>query len=43
MKKKINNIDNINNKIINILKKNKVVRVGIFWSYARGEHKKIGY
>jgi len=31
----------IKNKIVKILKKNGVVRAGIFGSYARGEQKKI--
>ena len=34
------NIEAIKKKIIPILKKNKVVRAGIFGSYARGEQKK---
>jgi len=34
------NIEKIKKKIIPILKKNKVVRAGIFWSYVRGEQKK---
>lgn len=33
-------IKKIKSKIINILKKNKVTRAGIFGSYATGEHKK---
>ncbi|MFH1586189.1 MAG: nucleotidyltransferase family protein [archaeon] len=33
-------IEEIKNKIVPILKKNKVVRAGIFGSYARGEQKK---
>lgn len=33
-------IEEIKKKIIKILKKNKVVRAGIFGSYARGEEKK---
>jgi len=33
-------IEKIKKKIIKILKKNKVVRAGIFGSYARGEQKK---
>ena len=33
-------IEKIKKKIIPILKKNKVVRAGIFGSYARGEQKK---
>jgi len=33
-------ISEIKSKIKNILKKNKVVRAGIFGSYARGEEKK---
>jgi len=33
-------INEIKKKIIGILKKNKVVRAGIFGSYARGEEKK---
>ncbi|MCF7910493.1 nucleotidyltransferase family protein [Candidatus Pacearchaeota archaeon] len=33
-------IENIKKKIIPILKKNNVVRAGIFGSYARGEQKK---
>ena len=33
-------IEEIKKKIIPILKKNKVVRAGIFGSYARGEEKK---
>lgn len=39
--KKINkDIENIKSKIVNILKKNDVVKAGIFGSYARGEAKK---
>ena len=34
------NIDKIKKKIVSILKKNKVVRAGIFGSYARGEEGK---
>jgi len=34
------NINKIKSKIVKILKKNKVVRAGIFGSYARGEQKK---
>ena len=34
------NFEEIKKKIIPILKKNKVVRAGIFGSYARGEEKK---
>lgn len=34
------NIEKIKKKIIGILKKNKVVRAGIFGSYATGEQKK---
>ncbi|MFH1152025.1 MAG: nucleotidyltransferase family protein [Nanoarchaeota archaeon] len=37
---KINSIESIKKKIVPILKKNKVVRAGIFGSYARGEQKK---
>jgi len=33
-------IEKIKKKIVPILKKNKVVRAGIFGSYARGENKK---
>ena len=33
-------IENIKKKILPILKKNNVVRAGIFGSYARGEQKK---
>lgn len=39
--KKINrNIENIKSKIVDILKKNNIVRAGIFGSYARGDAKK---
>lgn len=38
--KKNNDIRKLQNKIIPILKKNNVVRAGIFGSYARGEAKK---
>ena len=34
------NFEEMKKKIIKILKKNKVVRAGIFGSYARGEQKK---
>ena len=34
------NIKEIKNKIVPLLKKNEVVRAGIFGSYARGEQKK---
>lgn len=34
------NIEEIKKKIVKILKKNNVVRAGIFGSYARGEEKK---
>ncbi|MBU2052754.1 MAG: nucleotidyltransferase domain-containing protein [Nanoarchaeota archaeon] len=34
------NIEQIKKKIVKILKKNNVVRAGIFGSYARGEQKK---
>ncbi len=34
------NIKEIKSKIVKVLKKNKVVRAGIFGSYARGEQKK---
>lgn len=34
------NIEKIKKKIVPLLKKNKVVRAGIFGSYARGEEKK---
>ena len=34
------NLEEIKKKIVKILKKNKVVRAGIFGSYARGEQKK---
>ena len=34
------NLETIKKKIIPILKKNKVVRAGIFGSFARGENKK---
>ncbi len=34
------NIDEMKRKIVKILKKNNVVRAGIFGSYARGEQKK---
>ena len=37
---KQNYIEDIKKKIIGILKKNKVVRAGIFGSYARGDQKK---
>jgi len=41
LKEKINRgINNIKPKIIEVLKKNKVRRAGIFGSYARGEQKK---
>ncbi len=40
VKKKINKINEIKKKIVRILKKNKVVKAGIFGSYARGEEKK---
>ncbi len=33
-------IEHIKSKVIKILKKNRVVRAGIFGSYARGEEKK---
>ncbi len=33
------NLEEIKKKIVKILKKNKVVRAGIFGSYARGEQK----
>ncbi|MFH1776193.1 MAG: nucleotidyltransferase family protein [Candidatus Omnitrophota bacterium] len=33
-------IENLKKKIVGILKKHKVVRAGIFGSYARGENKK---
>ena len=35
-----NNIENMKKRIVPILKKNNVVRAGIFGSYARGEQKK---
>ncbi|MBS3123906.1 nucleotidyltransferase family protein [Candidatus Woesearchaeota archaeon] len=35
-----NNLQNIKRKIIPILKKNGVIKAGIFGSYARGEQKK---
>ena len=35
------NIEELKVKIVKILKKNNVVRAGIFGSYARGEQKKI--
>ena len=34
------NIEKVKSKIVNILKKNKVKRAGIFGSYARGDQKK---
>ena len=34
------NIDKMKSKIVKILKKNKIIRAGIFGSYARGEEKK---
>jgi|SRR3989344_149802 len=37
---KINNIEEIRNKIVPILKENNVTKAGIFGSYARGEQKK---
>ena len=40
MNNKNKEIDKIKKKVIPILKKNKVVRAGIFGSYARGENKK---
>ena len=39
MKSKNSALKKLNPKIIKILKKNKVVRAGIFGSYARGEEK----
>jgi predicted nucleotidyltransferase len=39
-KNKSNTIENIKSKLKGILKKNKVVRAGIFGSYARGEEGK---
>ena len=35
-----NNIENMKKRIVPVLKKNNVVRAGIFGSYARGEQKK---
>jgi len=40
MKKQSKEIEEIKRKIVPLLKKNKVVRAGIFGSYARGEQKK---
>ena len=40
MKKQNKEIEKIKKKIVPLLKKNKVVRAGIFGSYARGEQKK---
>jgi len=40
IKKENKEIEKIKSKIIGILKKNKVVKAGIFGSYARGEQKK---
>ncbi len=40
MKEKNETINKIKSKIIDILKKNKVVRAGIFGSFVRGEQKK---
>lgn len=37
---KTNNIEEIRNKIVPILKENNVTKAGIFGSYARGEQKK---
>jgi len=34
------NFEEMKNKIVKILKKNKITRAGIFGSYARGEQKK---
>jgi len=39
VKEKIDKIGEMKKKIVGILKKNKVVRAGIFGSYARGEEK----
>jgi len=40
MKKRNKEFEKIKRKIVPLLKKNKVVRAGIFGSYARGEQKK---
>ena len=40
VRKKIDRIEEIKKKIVKILKKNNVVRAGIFGSYAKGEEKK---
>ena len=40
MKKQSKEIEEIKRKIVPLLKKNKVVRAGIFGSYARGDQKK---
>ena len=40
MKKQNKEIEEIKRKIVPLLKKNKIVRAGIFGSYARGEQKK---
>ena len=40
MKSKNNKIDKLKSKIIKVLKEHKVVRAGIFGSYARGEETK---
>lgn len=40
VKKNTDRIEEIKKKIVKILKKNKVVRAGIFGSYARGEEKR---